>query len=267
MKGLRKVWRERTEKKAGEKTLKAGQWKILGSKERLCYGLLAAALSGGAGWLFYKSLWGMLACQVLPFVFWGEYKKEVISARRQKLLFGFQDALYTMSASVCAGRSLERAVGDSADNLERMYGKQAWVSREFRELDQRIRNANQPAEQALMELGIRSGLEDIRNFAQICGICVRTGGNLQEAISRAASVITEKISFQRQLHTMTAQKKMEVKILVAIPFLVLCFLQAASPQYSSALYETWAGRLIMTGCLFSIAFAYYWGRQMTGFGR
>lgn len=231
--------------------------------ELLMYFGAGCVLSAAIGWLFYHHILGIGICQILPLVFLKQFRKIRIRQQKEQLLFAFKDALEVMSASVFAGRSLESAIRDSAMSLQRIYGEDAGIARAFSQMTRKIFHANQMPEQALMELGIRSGLEDIRNFAEICSICAKTGGNMADAICQAAATITEKIQFRKELHAMTAQKKLEVKILVTIPFLILFFLQTVSYEYISVLYETAQGHTVMTGCLFCIGMAYFWGEKIT----
>ena len=55
---------------------------------------------------------------------------------------------------------------------------------------------------------------------------------------------------------MTSQKKLEGKIITSLPFLILVLLRVTSPSYLAVLYETFMGKLMMTGSLLLIYVAY-----------
>lgn len=177
--------------------------------------------------------------------------------------FCFKDALYGMSASVAAGRSLGEAISDAGENLTQLYGENHAIAREFMMMKRRVLYTNEAPEQVMMELGMKTGLEDIRNFAEVCSICIKTGGDLEKAMGKAVAIITDKINLRREISALTAQKKLEVKLLTAIPFLVLAFLQLTSADYMNVLYETFLGRIIMTFCLLAIGSAYVVGERIT----
>lgn len=66
------------------------------------------------------------------------------------------------------------------------------------------------------------------------------------AVNKAAAVIGEKIGVEQEIRTMVSQKKLEGRIITAMPLLVILFLQTASPEYLSVMYTTLAGRILMS---------------------
>ena len=97
--------------------------------------------------------------------------------------------------------------------------------------------------------------EDIRNFIEIYCICIRSGGDREKAIDKAAGIIGEKIGLRQELQSILSQKKLEAVILCSITPLILLFLQMTSSDYADVLYVTMAGRLIMTLCLGAVGAA------------
>ena len=167
-----------------------------------------------------------------------------------------------MSSSVAAGRSLGEAISDAGENLTHLYGENHTITREFMMMKRRILYTNEAPEQVMLEFGEKTGLEDIQNFAEVCSICIKTGGDLEKAMGKAVSIITEKINLRREISALTAQKKLEVRLLTAIPFIVLAFLQLTSSDYMTVLYETILGRIIMTFCLLAVGSAYMIGERI-----
>ncbi|NLY71922.1 MAG: hypothetical protein GX076_09645 [Clostridiales bacterium] len=115
----------------------------------------------------------------------------------------------------------------------------------------------------MWDFAIRSNVEDIRNFVDIYSICKRTGGNMEKVIMKAIDVLLDKIDIKREIHKLTAQKRMESYILTAIPFILLLFLHIVSPNYLSVMYETIEGRIIMTLALFTIVSSLLWNLKLT----
>lgn len=232
-------------------------------KEVVLYFLIGGVGFSIIGYLFYKNFFVAAVFFFLPLLFLKPYQRMRLKEEKEKLNFCFKDALYGMSASVAAGRSLGEAISDAEENLRSLYGEEQTITKEFSLMKGRILYTNESPEQVMMEFGMKTELEDIRNFAEICSICVKTGGDLEKAMGKAVSIITDKINLRREVSALTAQKKLEVKLLTGIPFFVLAFLQLTSSDYMNVLYETILGRLIMTGCLLAVGSAYVIGERIT----
>ena len=115
---------------------------------------------------------------------------------------------------------------------------------------------NRPAEQVLYEFGQRSGLEDVRNFAQVFNAARRSGGDLVAIIDHTAGVIRDKAQVKEEIANMTAAKRLEQRIMNMIPFFLIFYIDRASPGFFDMIYGTAAGRILMTICLgvYGIAF-------------
>ena len=163
----------------------------------------------------------------------------------------FRDVLYAFSDSAASGRQAAFAIQTARQNLERIYGSGNYLVRSFTDMDRRIRETNESPERILMDFSSNCGIEDIRNFLEIYCICIRSGGDRERAIEKAAQIIGEKIGLRQELQSLLSQKKLEAAILCSITPLILLFLQMTSSDYADVLYTTPAGRLIMTLCLFA----------------
>ncbi len=97
-----------------------------------------------------------------------------------------------------------------------------------------------------MDLAFASGLEDVYDFVTIYSICKTTGASLIIALSKAASVIIDKMTIDREIKELVRRKESEGLIIFIMPILVILFLNLFAPDYISPLYETLAGRIIMT---------------------
>lgn len=235
---------------------------ILSKEEKRHYYLVAFLLIFCMGMLFYRSiLFSALCMPAAGFCekYWTEKKAMV---RRENLLEGFRDVLSTLSASVSAGRQLPEAIADAAEQAEISYGAAAPVTLELKHMTALYQDSHGSLEGMLVDFGVRSGLEEIRQFAGICQICSRRGGDIEEVASTSANLILDRIRFRRELQMLTAQKKLDIAFLVTMPVLILLFLNLTAPGYLNILYAGAAGRLIMTACLLTIVAALLWGMQM-----
>ena len=105
-----------------------------GKQERLRYYLTVCPLLALLGILFYRSIVMGAACACLARPCERFYAAWQIRRRKNALQEGFRDALYSLSASVAAGRSMPAALADAASQSEASYGPEADITRELRSI-------------------------------------------------------------------------------------------------------------------------------------
>lgn len=134
---------------------------------------------------------------------------------------------------------------------------------ELKLMEIRINENKESDIDVLIDFADRSGCEDIRNFVQVYMTCRTMGGNLEQVLKNTTEILVDKMSIQREIKTLTAQKKLEGKIITLMPAGVILLLNILSPDYMEPLYLTFAGRLIMTAALAGIGTAWYWTGKLT----
>ena len=121
---------------------------------------------------------------------------------------------------------------------------------------------NQNLEELLQSLAIRSGIEDIRNFAEIFAIAKRSGGNLIAIIRNTIQSISQKNDTRKEIEVVLSAKKMEQNMMSLIPCVILLYVQTVSPGFLDGMYHNAAGILIMTISLAVYGTAVLWGRKI-----
>ena len=114
-----------------------------------------------------------------------------------------------------------------------------------------------------MDLGERSGLEDIQNFAQVFAIGKRTGGNIGEILSNAVDQLRQKLEVQKDIQVQIASRRMEQTVMSLVPWGIVLYLNVTSAGYMDVLYRTAAGRMVATVCLVLYLVSWLWGRRIT----
>lgn len=175
-------------------------------------------------------------------------QKQLCKKRRNKLENQFKDWLECVIVSLQSGNSVENAFIKAGKEMALFYGEDADIRREMKEMNYLLEN-NVTLEKILLDLGHRSGSEDIRNFAEVFLIGKRSGGNLREIIESCCSVIVMKMDLEREIQTMIHGKVLELKVMCVVPFGIILYISISSPGYFSPLYHNVAGICIMTGCL------------------
>lgn len=166
-----------------------------------------------------------------------------------------------MAANLSAGYSIENALANSSQELSMLYGEEGMIYTEFFSMARQIQ-MNRTVEQVFFEFADRSGLEDVRNFAQVFKAAKRSGGDLVAIMNHTAGVIRDKASVKEEIANMTASKKMEQKVMNLIPFFLIFYIDRASPGFFGMMYETGMGRILMTICLGVYGLAFWLSKQI-----
>ena len=142
-----------------------------------------------------------------------------------------------------------------------LYGEEGLITKEFRHIESQIR-MNRPVEQALSEFAGRSGLEDVKNFAEIFTVAKRSGGELVSIIGHTSAVIRDKAQVRQEILTMTASKQFEQKIMNMIPFFIVFYIDMTSPGFFNIMYSTSIGRVLMTVCMIVYIAAFFIAKKI-----
>lgn len=214
-------------------------------------------------YLFYHSLLFALVSGLLVFLFIVPFENWKAEKRRVLLITQFKDMLYSMSAYVAAGVQIADALEGSLDNLRAIYDEKSPMVMELDSMVLNIRENKESEIRLLQDLANRSHCEDIENFVQVYISCTVTGGDLEKVLKNTIEILMDKINIEREIKTLTAQKKFEGNIITIMPVLVILFLNLFFPEYLSPLYATISGRVLMTGALIGLVAAHLMMRRLT----
>lgn len=211
--------------------------------------------AAAAAYVFYRSLPVFILLSPFGLCYPLVKKGELKERRLKQLNLEFKEGILILSSFLSAGYSVENAFTASVRELTAMYGTDGLITAEFTYMEGQIR-MNRPVEQVFMEFGDRGGLEDVRNFAEVFAAAKRSGGDLVSIINHTSGVIRDKVKIQEEIGAMTASRQFEQKIMNLIPFFLVLYIDFSSPGFFDLMYETGAGRGIMTACLVICAAAY-----------
>ncbi|MBN2980068.1 type II secretion system F family protein [Cohnella algarum] len=230
---------------------------VLSRKQRLA-AIGAGSLFGfGAAWMLYGNPYVALAAALCGMGGPRLLREQLRRQRLDKLRRHFKEALGALSALLSAGRSVENAFSVLEQDVAMLIGDpNADLLREIRAIVIRFRNG-EPFEAGLADFAERSGLEEVRNFAEAFQICKRAGGNLVEVVRRTAGLIGEKMEVEQEVTVLIAQKKLESKLMMAMPFGFVFLLQVIASDYMSALRQG-IGWVVLTACLSLLGLISWW---------
>ena len=210
-------------------------------------------LSGGVfmamvSWLFYDSVIAWLL--LMPFVIWSFKDKGAVECvkRKRKLEIEFREVILSVSSNLQAGYSVENAFQESYRDIVLLYGKESVMAKELRLIFRKLSN-NVQLEDALTNLADRSGVQDIRDFADIFQIAKRGGGDMRGIIANTAEIIGDKQEIRREIETVVSEKRLEQQIMRYIPFFIVFYISLTTKGYFESLYHNILGWILMTGSL------------------
>jgi len=214
-------------------------------------------------YLFYHSIILSLLFSCLAYPGLGSYRSYLAEKRRKQLKEQFRDLLYSISASVSTGRQMPQALYEAEQSMRLIYKEDSLIVLELSNMVKRLNEYRESEEEILKDFASRTCIEDISDFVDIYLTCRETGGDFIKVLTKASEIIMDKITIEKEIRTITAQKQFEAKILTAIPLIILLFLQLVSPDYLSAMYEGIKGRILMTLALSCLGLSYFWSMKLT----
>ena len=214
------------------------------------------AIDALIAFIFYRS--------IIPFILFSPfyikyrvYRKNTYERKKKSELSGqFRESILSVSNALNAGYSVENAFVEAYSDMDQMYGDDAAITREYRIIAKRLKN-NESIELIMADFAERSGIEDIKDFADVFSAAKRSGGDMTKIIKRAASNISDKIDVKREIDTLMSSKKYEQRIMEIVPFAIIGYLGITSPGFLDILYHNTTGIAVMTVCLLIYAAGFY----------
>jgi tight adherence protein B len=219
-----------------EALLQAGMKFRAGNFLLLC--LFCGALAGLAALLWSKNpaiAWaGLIIGAFLPY--------SVVSYRRQKRFEKFEElfpeAIDTLARAVRAGHAFTTALEMISNEIAEP------LASEFRKLFEE-QKFGMPVRDALMNLTERVPLVDVKFFVTAVMLQRETGGNLAEILDNLSYVIRERFKIQRQVRVHTAQGRLTMAMLMAMPPVVVAILLLFSPDFVRPLFSDPIGHALL----------------------
>lgn len=215
-------------------------------KEDFLFFASLLAMGIGLSLLFYRNI--LFTIVIIPFA--GKIKKmvidEIIARRKRDYLVQLKDYLFVASTAIGAGRSMKDAISEAIPELVDIYGERSILANELRKAYRRMQVGGENDVDVLMDWAICSRMEDCVDFVTIYSICKTTGASLVIAMNKAASVIIDKMTIEREIKELVRRKEREGLIIFVMPVIVILFLNLSAPDYIAPLYESIGGRIIMT---------------------
>jgi tight adherence protein B len=217
---------------------------------------VGAAIAGGIlGQLFLQNLlFALVIAAVGAFV--PNVMLDVAIARRTARLHSqLADVVSLLASSLRAGHSFFQAL----DIVSKEIGEPAGPEFQRVMVEVRLGRSVQDALDAMAE---RVGSEDFKWAVLAVNIQREVGGNLAEILDIVAETVRERDTIRRQVKVLTAEGRLSVKILVALPFVVGLYCWKVNPDYMNLLFSTRLGWIFLGTGAALMALGIFWARKV-----
>ena len=251
-------------KKAGsEGRKKTGRERyVLRAAEAAAAAARTLAVPGLLSYAFYDSAVPFLIVAAPALFFFLKKERVRHTVRRKELLKRqFLSAGNLLCDYLRSGYAVENAMQKSLTELRALWGDNSEIVREWENIVSGIR-IGEPVETGLQRFAARSGIGEIRDFAEVFAAVKRTGGQIGEVLTSATELLSEKFRTEEQIRTMIAGKQFEQRVMDVMPIGILLYIRLSAPEMVSVLYTTLVGRLVMTGCLAVYILAFFWAEKI-----
>jgi tight adherence protein B len=119
-----------------------------------------------------------------------------------------------------------------------------------------------PVEDALKSWAGRMNSENLNWAVMAVNIQREVGGNLAELLETVAETVRERETIRRQIRSLTADGRLSMIILIALPFVIGLYLSQVNPQYFGLLFERLLGQAMLGGAALLMAAGVFWMRKI-----
>jgi tight adherence protein B len=196
--------------------------------------LAAVAFLAGGTLLFAWA--GALLGFFVPYA----YASHMRSKRFQKFEEKFPEAIDTLARAVRAGHAFTTALEMIATEVSEP------VAGEFRQLYEE-QKFGLPVRDALLNLAERVPLVDVKFFVTAVMLQRETGGNLAEILDNLSYVIRERFKILRQVRVHTAQGRLTMMLLMALPPTVVAVMLVLNKGFIQPLFTDPVGHALIVG--------------------
>jgi tight adherence protein B len=198
--------------------------------------LVLAAIAFIAGGTLLFAWAGALLGFFVPYA----YASHMRTKRFQKFEEKFPEAIDTLARAVRAGHAFTTALEMIANEVSEP------VAGEFRQLYEE-QKFGLPVRDALLNLAERVPLVDVKFFVTAVMLQRETGGNLAEILDNLSYVIRERFKILRQVRVHTAQGRLTMMLLMALPPAVVGIMLVLNPGFIRPLFTDPVGHALIVG--------------------
>jgi len=231
----------------GDVNVRAGNFLIFCLLASVVFGIvfMIAGNSMLFGWA------GLVLGFFIPYAY-ASYRR---AKRFQRFEEKFPEAIDTLARAVRAGHAFTTALEMIANEISEP------VAGEFRQLFEE-QKFGLPVRDALVNLADRIPLVDVKFFVTAVMLQRETGGNLAEILDNLSYVIRERFKILRQVRVHTAQGRLTMVLLMALPPTIVVVMLTLNPGFIRPLFTDPLGHVLIVAGIVLQTIGYFFIRRI-----
>jgi tight adherence protein B len=231
----------------GDLNVRAGNFLMLCVVSAAVFGIVLFIAAGNLifGWA------GAILGFFVPYAYASHRKQK----RFQRFEEKFPEAIDTLARAVRAGHAFTTALEMIANEVSEP------VAGEFRQLFEE-QKFGLPVRDALINLAERIPLVDVKFFVTAVMLQRETGGNLAEILDNLSYVIRERFKILRQVRVHTAQGRMTMVLLMALPPTIVLIMRTLNPAFILPLFTHPVGHAMIVAGITLQTMGYFFIRRI-----
>lgn len=229
----------------------------------LVSGATLSAFGFGSAWIFYKSLAISVIFGFFSLFFLKYYIRDYRRKIQEKIENEFYDINLLLSAELETGVPMNLAIESISRevNSSDIY-EFAFMNQELQSWKRKM-GMGIALDSIFLDFAKRSQRKELIEYAEMIALCTRKGGSLKEVIKNTNSILNEKREIKREIEVLTAEKRLEQKIMNLMPLVVLVMLDRTAPEFIAPLYHNLIGRVTMSVLLLLFLLSYLWSSKIS----
>lgn len=187
------------------------------------------------------------AAAAIPFVWLGWARRKRQNALNDQLA----DTLSILASSLRAGYSFLQAL----DTVAKEIGEPS--AHEFQRVVAEIR-LGRPVDEALISMAQRVGSDDLKWAVIAINVQRQIGGNLAEVLDIVANTVRERGYLRRLVRVLSAEGRLSIAILTALPFFLLLYEALVNPEYVKLLFTHPLGIVMLIAGAVAMSLGVFW---------
>lgn len=184
------------------------------------------------------------------------YADSTIRRRQMVLRLQFRDFLESMSVAVRAGSVEVKALHSALSDLCISYNERSDIVKEIKYILRQYEKGGIELKILFKDFADRSGLADIRNFAEIYSIIEGKNDRFGDILLQTQEIIADKIEIEQEILTTISSAKSETNMMLVMPIVIVLAMSSMGEGLMDALFTTITGHMAATVALVLFAVSY-----------
>lgn len=228
---------------------------VMTMREKGCLALKSVLVVCLFNYFFYKELWAVPVLIPVGGFYYFLERKRLLQEKREEVKEQFKELMLLASTGQKAGYSTENAFLSGYGDMKRLYGGQSTICRMLQRLKTGMENHTDFGKM-WRQMGQDVDIPEIEEFARVYEVAYKSSGNMSGVMEKTAEIIIQKLETKKEIRVLLSARVLEQKIMNAMPFLIMFYINITSPGYFAGMYHTLWGAVIMSVFLCGYLAAY-----------